>query len=138
MPEKDAEWTGRWGATRLQKHSEVQDVELLTPQVLRVVRKNLKPFVAGTIASSRVEASALDQLLNNSFEIEFVANIAGESFWTGEAIELVSRNSAAFGGMGDLYSATSLPNARQYVNKEFDFVERGLRQHTNVSRIERV
>jgi hypothetical protein len=40
--------------------------------------------------------------------------------------------------MGDLYSATSLPNARQYVNKEFDFVERGLRQHTNVSRIERV
>lgn len=138
MPERSAEWTGEWVAQRLKEHGEVQEIELLAPQVLNIVRKKDQPFLAATIASPRVERSTLEELLNSSFEIEFIANIPAESFWTGEAIAFASSHSVAFGGMGDLLSAISLPNVRLYERREFAFVERGLRQHTKVSGLERV
>jgi hypothetical protein len=138
MPERDGDSTGRWVAKQLEGHSEVQEAEVLAPQVLRIVRKEDRPFVAGIIASPRVASSTFEHLLNSSFDIEFVANVPRESFWTGEAIEFASLRSVAFGGMKDLFSAILLPNARLYVSKEFAFVERGLRQHTNVSDLVRV
>jgi hypothetical protein len=137
MPERTAEWTGKWARERLERHEEVAGVELLAPQVLRIVRKTYQPFLAGAIASQCVVASTFAQLLNTSSEIEFVANISRESYWTGQAIELASRHSVAFEGMGDLLSAISLPDVSLYVNKEFAFVERGLSQHPKVSGFER-
>jgi hypothetical protein len=113
-------------------------VELVVPQVLRIVRKEDEPFVAATIATPRVEPSSLQELLNSRFGLAFIANIPRESFWTGEAIALASSHSVAFGGFSDLFSAISLPNVRLYVNKEFHFVERGLLQHTRVQQFERV
>ncbi|MFI5352639.1 MAG: hypothetical protein ACHQZS_06705 [Candidatus Binatales bacterium] len=138
MPEQNADWTGKWVAQRLEGQPEVQEVELLAPQVLRIIRKEHQPFLAGTIASPRVEPSTFEQLLNSSFRIEFVANVPKESMWSGEAIKVASRHSVAFGGMGDLLSAISLPDVNLYVRKEFAFVERGLCQHMKVSGIERV
>jgi len=44
----------------------------------------------------------------------------------------------AFGGLGDLMSATSDEDVTQYVRSEFQFVERGLSQHSQVNRLERV
>jgi hypothetical protein len=77
-------------------------------------------------------------LLKGSFPIEFIANIPKESFWTGKAIAFASSHSVAFGGMGDLVLAIALPDVSVYVKKEFDFVERVLRQHTKVHGLKRV
>ena len=137
MTELDAEWTGRWAADRLEKREEVQKVSLIAPQILQITRKELRPFVACTIASQRVEPPAINPLLKSFPQIEFIANIPSESFWTGAAIAFASRHRAAFGGMGDLCSAVSLPNPREHVHREFDFVERGLRQHKGIG-LERV
>jgi hypothetical protein len=106
--------------------------------VLRIVRKEQPTFLAGTITSSRVEPSTIERLVNGVYQIEFIANIPKESFWTGAAIALASKHGAAFGGFGDLRSALTLPDGRIYVKKEFAFVERGLRQHAQVSSLERV
>src|ERR1700722_13787959 len=106
MPE-DAAWTGRWVADGLKRHDQVQAVELLDSQIIRISRKDYRPFVACTIASARVEPETIEPFLDNSYEIEFLANIIRESFWTGGAIDLAMCRSVAFGGMGDLQRAVN-------------------------------
>jgi hypothetical protein len=110
----------------------------LASQIVKIVREKHGPFLAGTIATERVDGSAIEPLLTGSFHLEFIVNIPRESYWTGEAIDLVTQNSVAFGGFGDLISAVSLPDVRQYVNKEFAFAERILSQHSAVADIKRV
>jgi hypothetical protein len=85
-----------------------------------------------------VDPETVRGLLTSSFQVEFIVNVSRESFWTGEAIALVTSSSVAFGGMGDLQSALSLPNVRSFVNREFEFVERGLGQHNRVQSIDRL
>ena len=138
LPEESAKWTGKWAAPRLEKLEAVERVDLLAPQILNIIRTENSPFLAGTIASPCVKESTIKNMLDGSFSLEFIANIPPESFWTGAAIDCVSHQSVAFGGMGDLFSAVKLPNVRRYENKEFAFVERGLHQHTKVSRLQRV
>ena len=138
MSEQSAAWTGEWVAQKLRGQPEVLKVELVAAQVLQIVRKNDEPFHAGTIATACVEPRTFKQLLEGRLEIQFIANVPRESFWTGEAIEFASRHSVAWGGLGDLFSAVALPEPRTYVSKEFGFVERGLGQHTSVSSLERV
>lgn len=137
MADKASDWAGNWVASKVKEHFEVQEVETLTPSVLRIARKEDRPFLAGVIAVDRVEPSALEQLLIGGFEIEFIANVPKEALWTGEAIKFALHHSVAWGGFGALLSAISLPNPNEYINKEFDFVERGLR-HTKVRDLERV
>ena len=138
MSEHSAEWTGEWVAGRLRDHDEVVRIDLQTPQVLHIFRKKHSDFLAATIASTRVEPATLRGLLDGSFRVEFIANIPGESFWTGEAIEFAAAHSAAFGGMGDLFSAVTWPKVSDYEKSKFVFVERGLQQHTKVVDLKRV
>ena len=57
--------------------------------------------------------------------------------WTGEAIHAATSRRVAFGGVRDLMSAVSDEDVRSYIRSEYEFVERGLRQHNHVSGFER-
>jgi hypothetical protein len=137
MAEQSAAWTGPWVAQRLVGKAGIQDVELLAPQVLRIVRNHYQPFLAGIIAAPRVDTASVLHILQPTYPIEIITNVPRESFWTGEAISLASQNSVAFGGVGDLISAVSTPDVRHYVNREFAFVERIFRQHSRVTTFKR-
>jgi hypothetical protein len=126
------------GHRQAKTHTEVQEGRLLAPQVLHISRVNYRPFIAGTISTPRVESSSFSELINSSYKIEFIANISRESYWTGQAIEYAAEHSIAFGGLGDLFSAVNFREPYLYVNKEFEFVERSLLQHTKVTTIDRI
>src|SRR5688572_22775620 len=138
MPDSAAAWTGGWAAERLLKHHEVKSVEVLSPQTLRITRVRARPFVAGTLGSSRVEAREVEELLSESHDIEFVANIPSESFWTGDAISLARQRGVGWGALRDLLSAVSDEDPRLHVNRDMEFLENGLDQHTGVTKVERV
>ena len=138
MTNRNDNWTGSFVARSVKRHKNVEDVELLTPQVVKVVRKEDPPFLAGTIASERVERHTIEHLVRGDFKIDFIANVPKESIWTGEAIDLATSQSVAFGGLGDLLSAVALSDVRSYEKKEFGFVERGLRQHSRVQGFKRI
>jgi hypothetical protein len=76
-------------------------------------------------------------VLDSETPIEILINVPKESFWTGLAISATSARGVAFGGIGDLMSAVSKEDVGEYTRLEYDFVERGLRQHTRVLRLER-
>ena len=138
MTERDGGWTGEWVARALREHSAVKDVQLVEPQVLRVDRKEHSSFAVATLGLPRVNDSDVDQALAGPSDVEFLVNVPRESFWTGEAIKAAIRHKVGFGGLRDLMSATADEHPRLYQNKEFAFVERGLRQHTRVSSFDRL
>jgi len=67
-----------------------------------------------------------------------VLNVPKNAKWLKSGIAAATETNMAFGGMGDLMSAIGhkLQDIRQFKKKENEFVERILRQHTNVLRIE--
>jgi len=138
MSEANADWTGRWALDRLQSHDQVTNVELVHPQVVRISRKSHSTFLAGLIAASIVDDHIVRTVLCLDTQIEFIANIPRESFWKGDAIELARRSKVGFGSYGDLLSAIAHSDVRAYIKKEYDFVDRGFRQHTAISDIQRV
>jgi hypothetical protein len=77
-------------------------------------------------------------LLSQATKPEFVMNVPSKSIWSGAAIEMVHATPAAFGGLGDLARAARGGDVPSYRNKEFEFYERAIRQHSNVRDVGRV
>ncbi len=122
-----------WVAQKIRGMAEVEDVVILGHFSFRVNRVALPPFVAGVISVSSVTARHVEEVLATSTDMEILVNIPKESIWTGEAIFFAAAHQIAFGGIGDLMSAVRCEDVRQYVRSEFQFVERGLRQHNCIS-----
>ena len=138
MSEQNTQWTGRWVADKIRTVDDVQDVEVIESQILSV-RRQYDTFMLGTTAFECVNSTVVRTLTERAHTLSFIVNIPKESFWIGEAIDLVSQHSIAFGGMSDLYRALSHPtDVRQYRNPEFSFVEQALEQHDIVIKIERI
>jgi hypothetical protein len=129
--------TTAWVAGNISKMNEVVDVSVISPKTIRVTRKNHTPFVAAIIAVDVVRSELVQQLLDDDPAIEIIANVPTGAVWTGTAIALASDRDVSFGGIADLMRAVSRENVRQYIRPEYEFVERGLGQHTRVANLER-
>lgn len=138
MCDQDMQWTGSWVADKIKTADDVQQTEIVEPQILKIKRQ-YDSFMLGTIALERVDGATVRILTGKCQTLSFIVNIPKDSFWTGDAIDLVSQYSIAFGGMSDLYRALSrTTDVRQYVNPEFFFVERVLNQHRIIKQLRRV
>lgn len=131
------EQTTAWVAERIAEMAQVQQAEVVGRYALRVTREKYAPFTAGVISVPVVTPQIVQPVLDADPSIEILVNVPKEAFWTGPAITTAAARSVAFGGIGDLMSAISDEDVRSYIRSEFDFVERGLRQHSRVSRLER-
>ena len=138
MAENSSGWTGKWLSKKLIEHTNVKSVHLLRPQVLKVARKEHGTAFVGSVASERVTCSTIESLLDEPFTLSFIVNISKESFWTGEAIELVESRSVGFGGMDDLFRAINHPCVGSYRRKEFCYFEQVMNQHSNVYEVVRI
>jgi hypothetical protein len=131
------EQTTTWVAETIAEMGEVQDTTVVGPHSLRITRNKFAPFVAGVVSVPVVTPEIVHPVLEADSLIEILVNVPKESMWTGLAITAVAARGIAFGGLGDLMSAISDEDVRRYTRSEYDFVERGLRQHTRVLRLDR-
>jgi hypothetical protein len=130
--------TTHWVADNLKIASGVSKVVVLSDQVLRVSRREYDPFVAGIVSAKCVEADTIGTLVKSRFDVEIIANVPKESYWTGGALRLAHATNVATGAYGDLLRVIDLRDVRTFRPKEIEFVERGLRQHDRISSFERV
>jgi hypothetical protein len=130
--------TTEWVAEQLRKAEGVLKVEVLDDQVLRVSREKYEPFIAGIVSKTCVDREAVKPLVKSEHDVEIIANVPKESYWTGSALGLAEDNNIATGAFSELYRAIDVENVRTVQQKERAFLERGLRQHTGVSGFERV
>jgi len=128
------EWTGAFVAEKAASHDKVLAIELLGPQLVKILRREeLSEVVVATFAEARLTSDIVERVLNDTPQANFIANIRKESFITGSALDAAELLGVDIGGFGDLLSSLSLQDVSEYRNKEFAFVERGLRQHDRVS-----
>ncbi|TDW62808.1 hypothetical protein EDF57_107206 [Novosphingobium sp. PhB55] len=69
---------------------------------------------------------------------QFVANVPSKTLWSGDAISLIHASPAAFGTLGDVRRAASTGDVQSFRNKNWDFFERGIRQHSKVHAVTRI
>jgi len=117
------DWTSKWVAEKMKRHTEMRDVTLLSPQHVELIRKQYPTIVVGTTAVDRFDTSALTPFLDRQPNV---------------SLRLGAKHGIPIGGLGDLMRAVSHPDVSQYVSKEVSFIERGLTQHTQVDTYERL
>jgi hypothetical protein len=135
---RDDSWSAKWVAERIAKHDNVKSVEVVSPNEIHVERKTGGSVNIATMSADRVDEEAVTALLMDKENIDFVVNIPKASYIVGNTFALAEERNFAFGGLGDLFGALGSESLRTYVNKEFEFVLRSLRQHTVVSEVTRL
>ncbi|WP_338334333.1 hypothetical protein [Xanthomonas euvesicatoria] len=129
--------TTQWVAGNLREARDVVEVDVVSDQTLRITRRKYAPFVAGVVSVIRVEADTVRAVVSQP-DVEIVANVPKESFWTGDALRVASTRGIATGSYGDLLRVIGLEDVRSFVPKDIAFIERGLRQHDRIAGFERV
>ncbi|WP_417612102.1 hypothetical protein [Parasphingorhabdus sp.] len=69
---------------------------------------------------------------------QIVVNVPSKTLWSGEVISLIHAAPAAFGTLGDVRRAASTGDVPSFRNKNWDFFERGIRQHSKVREVSRI
>lgn len=132
------DWTGRWVAQKVRGHTEVSEVEVVAPTTIRITRQNHPDVIVRTTSEPKVTGAVAETMLRATPPADFLVVVPTASRITGQALDSARNAGVPIGRMGDIMSALGLEDVRRYVNKEFVFVERGLRQHSRVSGFERI
>jgi hypothetical protein len=135
---RDDSWSGQWVLNKIRTHDEVSEATLLSPKLILITRNRGDHAKIATMAVDPVCPKYLIELLKGGDDIDFVVNIPKAAYVIGEVFDIAEARNVAFGGFGDLMGALACDRVRDYVNKEFGFVLRGLRQHSKVTAITRL
>ena len=128
-----------WLAGALPNHDEVERVEQIGPDLLRVVRKKAPPTTIGVLGLQMVQLTDCQPLLDGDPRPDFIVNIPKEAIWQGEAIDHLQEEGVGWGKMYDLYRAlNSEDELSGYRNPGLSFIERIFKQHNNVAVAERI
>jgi len=135
---RDDAWSGKWVAQKIAKHENVKSVEVISSNEIHVERKAGSSVDIATMSADRVDEESVAALLKDKGDIDFVVNIPKAAYIVGNTYALAEERNFGFGGLGDLFGALKSESPRAYVNREFEFVLRSLRQHRIVSQVTRV
>lgn len=133
-----------WLLDKLQKLENVTALAPINEYLIKIERTRLHsetalpPFVAAVISTKVVNGEDLVKLKPQDGHFEFVTNIPKDAIWTGAAITCANVHSIGWGGVGDLMSAINDEVVADYQNREFVFVERGLKQHNRIEKFYRL
>lgn len=129
--------TRNWIAERLAELPEAKEVKAVGGDALEIVRRKYPSFKVLLLAEEIVASENFGGRIIKGTDFSFAMNLPKDAIWTGAAIRAAEEADVAWGGLGDLMSAMNSKEVRLHRNKEFDFVERGLRQHSRVERLHR-
>ena len=124
--------TRDWVVSKLERHDEVSEIIAVGEQAIRVVRRQYRPFESILLDCEVVKPAAFTTMIDENTSPEFVMSLRNHTVWTGDAIDTARRRRVGWGGLGDLMSAINDESVFGFQRREFEFVERGLRQHSQV------
>lgn len=85
-----------------------------------------------------IQADHVRPLFRHATKPQFVVNVPSKTLWSGEAISLIHAAPAAFGTLGDVRRAASTGDVASFRNKNWDFFEKGIAQHSKVRAVTRI
>lgn len=127
--------TTAWVAQVMREKGGVRGVDQVSDRSIRISRDRHPPYIAGIISKRDVVADDVHAVLGEEPDVDIIINVPSSGVWQGSGIFATQLAGVAFGGMGDLQSCIDREDPSAYVKSEYEFIERGLRQHNRVQAI---
>ncbi len=132
------DWMNKFVVEKLPQYNSVETTDSLDNGYLLIKRKKGVDFKCFCISSEEVTYRMIKEILDKKLEIDFIVNIKKDYLISGAAMSLMDSNYISFGGFGDLIRFTNQRDNKLFVEKEYAFVIRGLKQHDKIKTIERL
>lgn len=131
-------WSSNFLKDKLKDFDSIKSIIPSDNNLLKIERKKGESFLTFTMSLELIELNDIEEIVNYKNDIKFITNIKKEYKISGSAMNYLNREKISFGGMGDLMRFANKENNSLQLDKEFDFVHRGLIQHDKVTSIERL
>lgn len=126
-----------WVASKIDPREGLSVVGRTPEDLLLMQFKSNEPFPVAVIGVGDLPQH-VQPLLSLATRPQFIVNVPSKTLWRGDAISLVNAAPAAFGTLGEIRKAASSGHVPNYRNKNWEFFEQAIRQHSNVHAITRV
>lgn len=126
-----------WMSKKLSTKHCIENVEVHGNQTLTVTTKSGETYRVGAVNGGYITLSDLDEYLNNK-QLDILVIHDGLLFMSGDAIELLRSKGIAYDSFGRFSTGLDLDDISEHLDKENKFISRGLVQHSEVSRVERL
>lgn len=112
----------------LQKIGEVDGLEWLSTNLLRIVRTEKGDFDAGVLWEKLVKVEHVEPLIEEG--AQFISNVPKIGLWAGDAINFCEARGVAWGRLGALMAACSDDDPSTHQDSKIRFPRRALSQHS--------
>jgi hypothetical protein len=128
-----------WVASKLDTNDGLTVVGRTPEDLLLVQFQGNEPFpVAAIGVKDVILPENVQPLLLYATRPQFIVNVPSKTLWSGDAISLINAAPAAFGTLGEISKAAQSGDVPNYRNKNWEFFETAIRQHSNVYAVTRI
>lgn len=121
-----------WVAGRLAENSDFE-IKGQSENFLRVSWGGKYEFTVAVLGKKGIIALAdVEPLFAAGVKPQFVVNVPSNTLWSGDAIDRIHLEGAAFGPLGDIARAARTEDAGAFRSKGIGFFIKAMGQHTNV------
>jgi hypothetical protein len=131
-------WSTKFITDKLTEGNYISNITNIENNFSEIIRKKGLTFKVFTVSLEDVEINTVKEIVNKYTDINIIANIKKAYKISGETINFLHSKNISFGGMGDLMRFSSQEDNAITIDKEFDYISRGLRQHLKVKSFERL
>lgn len=103
-----------------------------------IIRKEGVSFNVFTISLDSIELSIVKEITDKYSNLDIIVNIKKEYKINADALTFLHSKNISFGGFGDLQRYAGQKDNAITIDKEYDYISRGLRQHRQVKSFERL
>lgn len=131
-------WTTKFMIEKLKDFDDIENITNIENNLSEITRKKGLPFKVFTISLEDVDYNTIEEIVNIYNDLNIIVNIKKGYKINGDAINFLHSKNVSFGGMGDLMRFSSQEDNSLTIDKEYDYISRGLRQHQQVESFERL
>lgn len=131
-------WMNEFVIEKLPKNMNLEVTNSLDNDTLLIKREEGESFKCFCISTDEITYEIIKDILDKKLDINFIVNIKKDYLISGDVMNNLSTNNISFGGFGDLMRFSNQLDNKLFVEKEYEFVSRGLNQHGKIKRIERL
>ena len=130
-------WSTMFMIDKIDSHN-IDKINQINNNFSEVIRKEGLVFNVFSISLENVELSQVKEIVDNYSNLNIMVNIKKEYKISADALSLLHSKNISFGGLGDLARFSNQKDNSITIDKEYDYISRGLRQHRQVASFERL
>jgi len=127
----------KWALGKIKEHDEVSSAEIIEDGVIVIKRISGTQIRVGSFSFDELNLENINQIVD-SFRLDFILNIKSGAIYKGEIYSFLDDHKISFGSLSDLYRVISQSENWPYLHRDVKFVLRGLKQHSKVTKVERL